>query len=668
MKLNRKISQQLGIRLASLFVLFQISQASNSTDILRLSSLNRKNVTSTATNINLSSVKISNPNKSVNTSRVGSIYTRLVVGGANKTQFGEQTESSLLRPLLLRGLISAREKLTGKVVKAESDPQEEEVVEQTIVVPIGSQQEVGATKFGASNEEEGEEYGKSSVKELSEMKRPAVANHKKASHDVAQSTKLSSTQDNMQPEGPQAEASIRLTRHEIDGLLTDKEAPEFYREREHVGDGVSVKEEQPLNTASSDNSMGHMGPGYGYANGGVSDSYTNQNRLLHSASEEYGNPNFYHRFGHSGEAAGGYYGPAKDTSGRLMQSPAHVSEHSEFNQVGHGYAGQGLDAASAYGPGSGDYGPHSGLLRAGSGDFSQPMSGYEGAAEGYGAAGFSHGGYPGSPVLDRHASELYGPTGDEFGSYNPGAGMASDLYGHGRLESAGSHRPDEYSSRFGSMPYEHQAFANRDRLMLQGNSMLSGSVRQPGKLAPLSPVIPVDEVSSASAMRESSSYADQSRHPARAQRHEQVHEPLEDDPASTGEPNESTYSGSSGRPTLDESQQQSDGYDGDQERARQQYSHGYGQTRAEGSEDRGLPSLVLNVPPPSAESRPTVEFSRAGSAGYLPPHLRGQEQEAEPRYGGQKSELVKKMSRQREEESSYDPASNPAHAGKYIID
>lgn len=599
--------------------------------------------------LNMSHFVQSEPAKQIQLER-----TNNTSGRRDRTAFGEHTEDSILRPLLLKGLINARQKLTGHLATPKGEtPVEEELVEQTIVVPLSShQQQLSETSSVDAGSPIDEIKADKVTNPFNSVKLSTDAKIITATED-AKLPKLSLTDSDITP---QPQESMRLTRTEIDGLLNDREGPAFYREREQGGQGVIIGE-QKLGTASSDRlpglSMSAFRPG------GLPDhpdSYFTQNRLMNSATEELGASGFHHRFGHSGMGDHtGFYG---HHDGRLMQSPAHTSEYNELGHMG----AHSPEYGANYGHENSDYGPSSGMLRAGSGDYG-PAGGFEGSTDGFNpTSGFSASGYPGSPMLDRHASELYGPSSspEHYGGYNA---FGSGYYGHGRLMSAGSHRPDEYSSRFGAIPFDQRGFANQARLMLQGNSMISNNIAQTGgRIVPLSPEIPTDELSSASAMRESPSDPAESRRPVSDQEQtDQVHEPIEDDPTATGE-----ASGDGGQQndqtSFDEHQQSTDGSKSDI----QDHSNGYNRymaPRNEGSEDQSGHSLVLNVPPPIAESRPTVEFSRTGSAGYLAPNSK-----SNLRGYNDRSKFVKKTSRQVGSEDNYDPANNPAHAGKYMID
>lgn len=567
---------------------------------------------------------------------------------ANRTAFGEQTESSLLRPLLLKGLMSAKQRLTGHLAAAsEPAPVEEELVEQTIVVPLSDQQQQQQQQREPNSV--ASEISLDDVKNLKLTGQLEEAKFKLAAASKNQDAKLAK----MSFAGdlsPQPEASMRLTRTELDSLLSDREGPAFYREREQGGQGVTIGE-QKLGTASSDRVSGFSAGAY--PTSGFPDhpsSYFAQGRLMNSASEELGPSGFQHRFGMADPSA--FYG---QHDGRLMQSPAHAAEYNELGPMG----GSGQEYAPNYGYDAGDYGPSSGMLRAGSASYGPlPMGAFEGPSGGF----MPSSGYPGSPVLDRHASEIYGPS-SSLDSYAGFGSLGPDYHGQGRLMSAGSQRPDEYGSRFGSIPFDQRGFSSQARLLLEGNSMVSNN-----KIVPLNPEIPTDEVSSASALSESAERRQPRRPTGEQDRSVQVHEPLEDDPTATGE----TGSGESNQqdqPSYDDQQQQQQQqqsqYNSRLESQEQQSEYNrLMASRHDGSDDQTGHSVVLNVPPPGAESRAAVEFSHSGSAGYLAPSSRNRLRNSDEN----PNHLVKKSSRLRSTDDNYDPANNPAHAGKYMID
>lgn len=625
----------------------------------------------------------------------------------SKAAFGDQVSSSLFRPLFLKGLLGGQQKSSS----GQPAEEEEEEVTQTIMMPMNGQQAMASQQQVSEGEDQTQADPSSSYATKSHggsyahhMQQLSPHHHAMAHREVQ----------------PKPEASFQLSKTEMNNLLNDKEAPEFYKEREVNGEGVLVGEEQPrLGTAASNIGAGGGG---GYSMPGAAfegaDNFSPGGRLQQSSSEDYGSRGgFNHRFGHSFGSSDEFNPPMGTHSGRLMQSPAEFSEVNSASGFGEGRH----FGPSSYGPGydQGDFSPHSGMLKAGSNEYdgNEIGSSYDGAFDG---RGMSAGGYH-SPGLDRQNSELYG-SGFNQGHFS---GEFSSP-GHGRLMGAGSNVPgsfgssrmpfgadDEYSTRFGmggGAGFGHQGFANQNNMMMRGNSMMTNSMQDTNgfrmrekasggnKLMPLSPIIPVaEEVGSASNYREVSS--DKSRDQfgvvgPRQVSQPQVHESLEDDPTSpadTGDDEsssgqyESNGAGVQGQETGDNL----NGSVGDETIATTTASVHEMQARAaKGETGQQGPSLVLNVPPPNIDNsfsqpmRAGAEFSRLGSAGYLAPSMRSEtsslNSELTPGQSYKlKQRILKKANgfmsssnghMQQQQQREYDPAENPAHAGKYIID
>lgn len=698
--------------------------------------------------------------------------------------------ASLLRPSFMRGLLAKK----GSQVKQQhqqEQAEEEEEVTQTIMVPADStqaekesqiEQMVEQNAPGSSikmvkvEDDQQEEVRASQSPRNWASSRPNLVRLPGSSLAAVEIPEgrpnILSSQITSLPFQPKAEASLQLTSTEMSSLLNDREAPDFYREREVNGDGVLVGEEPArLGMAASGHFGSHnSGPYYGHSpaevpshmggghfgaehgsgfDSGNGDSAAalyaaNQQRLHQAASEEadYGramsaNSAFNHRFGHGFGGAdvdnmNGYGG-----EGRLMQSPNEFTETSSF---GGGGGGAPFDGRSNL------YGDN---------------AGYAGST-----------GYPNSPALDRHASELYGAggmgspmgNGGGFGAGPTGAFGGSDLfagrfYNGGRLGQAASHNPysqsdagdfvdprlanqmgsggqfNEHRNDFGASNalmsshhgghlhahQHHQGFlSGQASSSLQSNDMPSSN-----RLMPLSPVVPQpddlyspkeassnqQESSSSSSPPFASSMAGRQHHQypphlassmnrygPRTHSHRQqpqVHEAIEDDPTDVSQADEQ---GSTSTPSYAQDQHQehhqlqqrppiqeqqpftttesvdsetyatttmsSAGESGQHPQPTEVY-----QDRSSGGNRPELPiNLVLNVPPPTNVDQNSglnnlvghrghpprmVEFSRVGSAGYLGPQ-------------GMDRRFIKKSSLQRN--TNRNPAENPAHAGKYIID
>lgn len=675
------------------------------------------------------------PKAQTNGTRMGSSV------GSNSTKgvgegFGEQTSDSLFRPSFFKGLLGGGSSSQDKPSDEQPEEEEEEVT-QTIEVPM-TQAVSGSDAGGltAAGSKHSTKAAKAAAK-LHLNQANLLRSFKRKRHQQQQQQQMmlaAGQRPGFHPSEiqPKPEASFRLSHSEMNNILNDREAPEFYKERETVGDGVMVGEEQPrLGTAASDRMHG-PGPGMmggymgGFGGGGFSGgSYADQ-RLHQAGSGDPSMGGFNHRFGHQGFGRGGDMGDDDEVNsaerGRLMQSP------NEFNEMSSHAAGYGH--SGSYGPM--DYSPQSGYLRAGSGDYNEHHEG------GFGHSGMS-GGYPSSPMLDRHASEMYGPGSGGFGgSSGFGRGFGSDGFGMqgagygGRLHQAGSHigdagfgsgmhssgfGSDDYSSRFG-----HSGFANSNNMMMRGNSMRSnsmddsvGRLRQSGsrngpKLMPLTPVVPVAEELGPNGFPDPMLHErDSMRSGSRARQHKskqqpEVYEALDEDigPGDTSESEENStqVEGNANDdpddgPSTDESIATTMATDGGS-----QPSSGKGSsqrsTKSGLGNGRSVPSFSAATPGSEQDNsftaanafRPHVEFNRVGSAGYLPPNMPDSSDRFNGRAGSarpQRQRLLKKTSgflvhsnvQQQQQQahrssardgSDYDPAENPAHAGKYIID
>lgn len=425
------------------------------------------------------------------------------------------------------------------------------------------------------------------------------------------------------------------------------------------------------------------------------------------------------------EALAGHHG------GRLMGSPNEYNEVHAGASYGGGAGGaEGFYGGGDGGRGAMplDY-AQSGMLRAGSGEYgggggeggfggSHESAGYYPGAHLLGAGGESY-----NPGLEKHASELYGGGGGGGGGYGQSefaggashmghTGMpidASGLYGEQshRLMSAGSHagygaggEADEYSgARFGGhgaemgayggggggLPYDHRGFAASHTNMVRGGEGSDAS----GKIVPLSPVIPVAEELGGGGPNyggplegESSSKKDMySKHPAGLK--PQVHEPLNDEDTEPGEPRStSAQHGSQANSNADDAEDSEsdssgtsgvtsmpDGYSSTTPLSVRQRTNSYADDNNT-SRGGGGHSIVLNMPPPSDHKlgpAPGVEFARIGSAGYVAPNVVHNYHSRQQHSRFNKKTAMSQQSRAHQHDD-YDPADNPAHAGKYIID
>lgn len=581
------------------------------------------------------------------------------------------TEASLLRPSFIKGLIGSRHR-PGK------QPDEEmEEVTQTIVVPMS--QSIGS---GPSNKGARRSRSKSQRSSRGSGQFQNVLHEGHQEGGVPTTTSSNGGINRAGVKNPLAEASLQLTSTEIGGLLNDREAPEFYRERELSGDGVLVGEEPATSRATSaarlgsaasgplgTQYMGDYGPGLGagLGGGGPSEGFEGgenaaaaiyRQRLMQAASEEGygGGGGFNHRFGRqsfgTGEELGMDGGGQVGGEGSgLMQAP------NEFNQVNAYHPGFGGDggfagAPSQYqGTGAGDYSPNSGLLRAGSegpftGSFGQSMMGNG----------------PGSGEFSATA------MGDFSGGHN-------SFYGNqGRLQAHASYNPyqtatndGDYASRFGyqgpglagaSLGYglDQRGFAshNNHQIMTQrlnqAASSQGGGRLQGSRLMPLTPVVPLAEELAGNGVTQPSVMSSNQRDhvipshssAAKSQHHsmnaagfqQQIHEALEDDPTNVSQADETTET--AGEHNFDnnlDGPSLTNDLSGIMTSAMSKRD----QVSKSGMSSNFPSSFVLNVPPPSSEQHHSpgsnfrrgagglsqqqmVEFSRVGSAGYLAPN------------------------------------------------
>lgn len=607
-------------------------------------------------------------------------------GTLNSTtgSFGDQAQASLLRPLIgfrhllgtgnQKGLAAA---FRGGGLGAENgeaaEAEEEEEVSKTIMVPMGP----GESELGSgAGQQLPSSLDASTVKSNDPMihyvsgRQMRLANGLPVRATSKKHRQLAATTDSQ----PNAAASLQLTRAEIGGLLNDREAPEFYREREMTGDGVLLAEERlptfgsrqsslstptrlgaaasgPFGTMSGEG--GYYGNGMGSMSGLESDgaAFYRHNRLSQAASEgAYGAglSGFNHRFGGAGgESDLGPYGGAG--AGGLMQAPNEFSELSSMGTAGR-YAGESFGQHHGYGGGAGDYSLQSSLLRAGSEGMyaGDPPSGFMGA----------------SGLLDIAAASAYRGGGGEFmgGSSFYGPGEAGQLQAHA---SYNPYAQSMVAGRFGQMPGDsfgpagelgddHRSFASQNNLQVlrasQPNSNLGG-----GGITQFKPTIPLNDglqaVGGGGGSQPSSELSHQLEQANVGRRQQllqleqreqqmreqfmpktratpaqgEVHEAVEEDPTDASEAEEPVTS-----------RHEQIGYEAttaassdSEEQVSTRSPPGAGgsgaeQQFAQSNGELGAASLVLNVPPPQADRQGTpmshlVEFSRDSTAGYLGP-------------------------------------------------
>lgn len=704
----------------------------------------------------------------------------LKVVGFNSTasndtkSFAGQTAGSLLRPSFLTSLFRPRTSSLQQQAQSDGDSDQEasssaggdsdqtspdgnsssnggddeEEVTQTIVVPVNEAGEpTNGDSIDSSDLGDGAESVKTSSESLSSYGLDAaklLRQHQKSLQQQQryqkrkqeqkqlltaaammsmlhrqQSTQPTSIASQLLQSGlqPKPAASLQLSKTEISSILNDREAPDFYRERELNGDGVVVGEEpesrlraaasgDPYSSSSSvggggglDLSGSSFGQLHGQHFGGLTESEFNGGQLnhgsslLHAASD---GGSFNHRFGSLGD---GELGGGHSTGGRLMQSPNEFS-----NQISsHGFAGMGSYEGSA--GNALDYN-QAGLLRAssGAGDFGGPQDDYSGGA------GFHHhnqasGGY--HHQLDRHASEL--SSGFGSGEYHPGGSSGHEfptgggLHGgdpSGRLYAAGSHLGHSqggsdigaYGGNFNSYPGYHQTLGQSESSSMfnqQGaggggspmsdeqalyengfvasnrNDMMLRLGSSSNKLRPLSRIIPMASgKSQETSLLKTASETDQQRSINNQQvtgdspkPTAEVHEALDDEAAAPGDEHD------------DDDDQDSSEDQQQQQQEQQQHQHQHQQDTG----DDQANNLRQQSQQAAASYSPRVEFSRVNSAGYLGPkrlfvaasQKKLQQEEQQRRAQFAKKSTSSTSVRQSGRGDHYE---NPAHAGKYIID
>lgn len=179
------------------------------------------------------------PNKlseqSINSNRIVSV----------KQNRDHDTSSSLLRPSFLRHLFGR-----GRVKE-----EDEEEVTQTIVVPLNADDSKVMQKLNGPTSASSNYMISRNESKLGSPMSSAAARLQKMSEQVIQ---------------PKAEASLQLTSTQMNRLLSDREGPEFYREREITGDGITLSEEHPKLVRQTMEASGSEHNGADHLSGGLS--------------------------------------------------------------------------------------------------------------------------------------------------------------------------------------------------------------------------------------------------------------------------------------------------------------------------------------------------------------------------------------------------------------
>lgn len=629
--------------------------------------------------------------------------------------FGNAPDGSIFRPALLSSLLARRTSKRPSIEKeaSESSPikfgasdqeDEEEEVTQTIELPLQPQPSMDDTDDSNNNaspeDDDDSESGSSLVlpsgNRFEQSDQPTSKQRKSFGQTNAQTLKmlLASNQNRKQrmrshprfvSTNLKPEASLTLSNTEMSSILNDREAPEGYRSRELAGEGVHVGEElSQLGAAASSSvypSQGLESSPFDVASFGHSSG-----SLPYHAEPGMSNPMAFggHRLINA-ESAGGFshrFGALDDE--RLMQQPNGFNELNYNNHVHqNGLMGAGSADPSAYAYSSG-------LLRAssGGGEFGNAhTSGFYGHHDHAFARGFNS-----RPSLDRDASEIIGGGGggSSFDSYDTQRSSGFDPYAQNsaRLHHmATSHEPNQYNAPFSpssfrgeesSGPQYHQHYPMSDEAALAehaygapigANSLQqrSGHTDSSGEMiGPLSPIVPTADELPDSLVAASNGGRD---HFLRLPQDKSVGvangEPRSRAPVSFGRRSnrvdDPSLQAANSKPSYDEDETTTITTD-DQTAADEQ---GADMDETLANNGREQPEQRINL---ARLVRPSVEFERVGSAGYLgPTKLSGPQQVRD----SQRKKLVKKTLTidSRELGASYqDPAENPAHRGKFIID
>lgn len=590
----------------------------------------------------------------------------------NSTEYGNSVADSIFRPALFNNFLSrrpqkqegGRSRLRSRKNKKEQANEEEEEgeeeVTQTIELPLSYPDEKSASSMEESYKSESNQAFRHPY-EMSDQHIGRQRNEIGSTKDIQTLQRLLEKQhssrdsrrllmSNLKPE-----ASLTLSNTEMGSILHDREGPESYRSRELAGEGVHVGEEPPrLGTSASGlYPMDSVDTGalpindYGSSSFPQTENPINfgYQRLMNAESEAYSR-GFAQRFGSIGNDE------------RLMHQP------NEYNEVN-----------SPYGPGHhevGDFG-QSGLLRASTGSEygNTHLNGFYGQ---HNPSAFA-GPFGGQPLLDRHASELVGGPHDAIERQRA---LATDsYYPPARFSNARSYEMNNHNfppSSYGTEEsvnnhYHGQTLSDEVALNEHGFNNLpgvhgfhqrNGRSDESVNLEPLSPVInTADEIpgSLGAASNNGDHFIEPIKRTVLGNRNGDIIR----QPTSTGQ------SGTASR-HPDERQLSS----------RRPIETGdetiVGETQQDNPESEvetdpnqsGQQENMENVQQTVWRREPSVEFVRVGSAGYMAPSKLFEHHQPKKNV---ETLLIKKTSfDDRYGESYRDPAENPAHRGKYIID
>lgn len=432
--------------------------------------------------------------------------------------------------------------------------------------------------------------------------------------------------------------SIRLTSHQLSGLLNDQDGPYDIVEREKAGEAI-VGEEGTRVAAASDISgyPGHEGFGSSphHYSGNSDDGYSSG---LHSAaSGAYDGSQFNHRFGEQFDAG--------IQSGQLDQ------QGNEFNEYRHESSHLGGGYSPGYGGGSNEIG-QSGLLRAGSDFQSAGHSGYDaGGSNEWSGANYGHNDFQAySAGMQQRMFNGIHPNGFSANnamndhSFAARSSQYGPQYGYGQNMGR--------SSQVSPKSWDNQNYAASEYDQPRNfNSRASAEDEfdDDPKLKPLSPTIPYPELGP-NFRPEASSISDSAT--LSSEKFGQKSRGL----FSLG------YEHKAQMPAGDLSPNKEDNEDNDS---------GEDRAAARKVDTADSPPTddfrSIQLTSPNSNSGPIIEFARIGSAGYLQPSRWDEDKNETPKVNGHAGVNNPRHLLSYNSLSS-DGRLNPAHAGKFFVE
>lgn len=472
-------------------------------------------------------------------------------------------------------------------------------------------------------------------------------------------------------------ASLQLSRTEMSKILTDQEAPGEYKERENFNDGVLVGEEQRVpaeSHLSSSRGFGLSGVGFRGFNPASLDYGFNPNARQFSALEQESDAQSLQQAGF-GPSYGPEYGNNQQFQQRFGGLQQDMGEFNQYNtDTGYNTNAANFDesAAAPYNGGGG------GFARSGIDYSANSAAGFNGASTQWDGSGY------GNPYSQFNANNLQRLSNADVGgsrggfssrtSFNPSNANAGFMSGYQQAAMGGS----------------ENAFGPEQRS--SGGGLGSPSVDdmpEPGRLYPLSPVVPLpNEVYGASQEEpivekpvstssnkmpsgfrtaagllaltrdQQLQYESSVRPSGYTSANDENNSESDDD-----NNNSNSYSSSGNNSNNMDNNNQSNDDESQQtdESETQQFDDG----------QRSADFRSTQIP---ASGGPSIEFARSGSAGYLQPKMgrlgkqraliaTGQTQHQAPFYQERHRGQVEQS-----DLSSRSGHDNPAHAGKFFVE